>query len=167
MPYRQCLSSAAATDRDAEFVCTGELVRAAIGRPLLVRSRAITTACVRWSPPDDTVVAVSGAGRAFRADGSDHPVFRLQRRGAGGGRLGPHSVVVWNVYALSFLPGFLRSRVARWIDSTIFQDSSPADCRAGVAAANDHAADQSREFRVLLVGRDGCCATRRSWRRSW
>jgi hypothetical protein len=42
-------------------------------------------------------------------------------------RLGLYSVTAWNVYALCFLPGFIRRRVAPagWIDSTILQQGAP------------------------------------------
>jgi hypothetical protein len=42
---------------------------------------------------------------------------------------GLYSVAAWNVYALSFLPGLLRSRVSptMWLDSTVLKDGAPAD----------------------------------------
>jgi glycosyltransferase involved in cell wall biosynthesis len=42
-------------------------------------------------------------------------------------RLGLYSVAAWNVYALCFLPGVIRCRVApaRWLDSTILQQGTP------------------------------------------
>src|SRR5262249_21289985 len=41
-------------------------------------------------------------------------------------RHGLYSVVAWNVYALSFLPGFLRPRLSPtgWIDSSTLADGS-------------------------------------------
>jgi glycosyltransferase involved in cell wall biosynthesis len=123
---------------------TGELVRAAIGRPhfwfavgkdnnsllcLLVAAWWLTMAAVP--------LALSGFSAALAvAIILVLPVAAMSLRWRSA-RLGLYSVVAWNVYALSFLPGFLRSRVAptRWIDSTILQDSSPADrSRASVAA---------------------------------
>jgi hypothetical protein len=37
---------------------------------------------------------------------------------------GLYSVAAWNLFALSFLPGFMRSRVSpiRWIESSIIKD---------------------------------------------
>jgi hypothetical protein len=61
-------------------------------------------------------------------------VMSLRWRSA---RHGLYSVTAWNVYALSFLPGFLRSRASptSWIDSTILKDDSPADRRSASVAA--------------------------------
>jgi glycosyltransferase involved in cell wall biosynthesis len=40
-----------------------------------------------------------------------------------------YSVVAWNVYALSFFPGFLRPRVSptSWIESTLLKEGVPSD----------------------------------------
>lgn len=42
---------------------------------------------------------------------------------------GLYSVLAWNVYAICFVPGFLRPRVppAAWIDSTVLQERVPAE----------------------------------------
>lgn len=42
---------------------------------------------------------------------------------------GLYSVLAWNVYAICFVPGFLRRRVppAAWIDSAVLQDRMPAE----------------------------------------
>ena len=47
-------------------------------------------------------------------------------------RHGLYSVAAWNVYALSFFPGFFRSRVSptNWIDSTVLKEGAPADRRS-------------------------------------
>jgi hypothetical protein len=42
-------------------------------------------------------------------------------------RLGVYSVVAWNVYAWSLIPGFLRRRAAptSWIESTVIKEQVP------------------------------------------
>ena len=47
-------------------------------------------------------------------------------------RLGLYSVTAWNVYALSFVPGLLRSRISpsSWIESTVLKISPPASEKA-------------------------------------
>ena len=43
--------------------------------------------------------------------------------------VGFYSVMAWNVYAICFLPGFLRRRLppTAWIDSTVVKDRQPAE----------------------------------------
>src|SRR3954454_18553923 len=40
-----------------------------------------------------------------------------------------YSVIAWNVYTLSFFPGFIRSRVppTSWIESTLLKEGVPSD----------------------------------------
>ena len=47
-------------------------------------------------------------------------------------RLALYSLTAWNVYAMSFLPGFLQARAAPtgWIDSVVLKESPPAETRS-------------------------------------
>lgn len=123
---------------------TGELVRAAIGRPHFWYAVSNDNGCLLSSLVAGWWVAIaavpfvlSGAFAAL-AIGSTLllPVAAMSLRWRSA-RHGLYSVVAWNVYALSFLPGFLRSRASptSWIDSTILKDDSPADRRSASVAA--------------------------------
>jgi glycosyltransferase involved in cell wall biosynthesis len=117
----------------------GELLRAAIGRPhfrfvitkdhnfmlcLLVAGWWATIVLTSFNPGGLTSVLAAGAIFLL-------PLVTMSVRWRSL-RLGLYSVIAWNVYTLSFLPGFLRSRVppATWIDSTILQDRTPRFDRA-------------------------------------
>jgi glycosyltransferase involved in cell wall biosynthesis len=116
----------------------GEVVRAAIGRPhfwFVVRNDNNVVLCLlvaAWwtaivvSPfvlNRFTAVFIIGALLLF-------PIVTMARRWRSI-RHGLYSVTAWNVYALSFLPGFLRSRVppTQWLESTVLEDGSPTDMK--------------------------------------
>jgi glycosyltransferase involved in cell wall biosynthesis len=121
---------------------TGELLRAAIGRPhfrYVVTKDSNSFLCLLvagwWTTVAVTAFVLSGFSAAFVAGALLLlPVVAMSLRWRSV-RHGLYSVAAWNVYALSFLPGFLRSRVSptSWIDSTILKDSLPADRRSAFA----------------------------------
>jgi glycosyltransferase involved in cell wall biosynthesis len=121
---------------------TGELLRAAIGRPHFRYVVTKDNNCVLcllvagwWTTVAVTAFALSGFAAAF-AIGTLLllPIAAMSLRWRSF-RHGLYSVAAWNVYALSFLPGFLRSRVSptSWIGSTILKDGLPADRRSAFA----------------------------------
>jgi glycosyltransferase involved in cell wall biosynthesis len=136
----------------------GEVVRAAIGRPhfwFVVRNENNPVLCLLvatwWLTILATPFELSGlaamctVGALFL-----FPIATMALKW----RSVPHalySVAAWNVYALSFLPGFLRSRVSptRWIDSTILKHGSPAD-RQNVFEADSESRPQSAELHCTL-----------------
>jgi glycosyltransferase involved in cell wall biosynthesis len=114
---------------------TGELVRAAIGRPHLWFAVSNDNGCLlsllvaAWWVAIAAVPFVWSGRTALLAIATVAllPVAAMSLRWRSV-RLGLYSVAAWNVYALSFLPGFLRSRVspAGWIDSRVLADVGPA-----------------------------------------
>jgi glycosyltransferase involved in cell wall biosynthesis len=123
---------------------SGELVRAAIGRPHFWFAASNDNGCllsllvVGWWVTIAAVPFVLSGPFAALAAGLVIllPVAAMSLRWRSA-RHGLYSVTAWNVYALSFLPGLLRSRVSptSWIDSTILKDDSRADRRSASVAA--------------------------------
>jgi glycosyltransferase involved in cell wall biosynthesis len=114
---------------------TGEIFRAAIGRPhfwSVVGEDNNTLLCFLvatwWMTIMLVPFVVSGVAAAAAIAGLVlFPLATMSLRWRSV-RLGLYSVAAWNVYAFSFLPGFIRSRVSptRWIDSTVLQQGAPA-----------------------------------------
>jgi glycosyltransferase involved in cell wall biosynthesis len=110
---------------------TGELFRSAIGRPhfwFVVRHDSnchLSFLVAGWWVGIAAMPLVMSGASAVPAMGA---LFLLPIAGMSlrwrSVRNGLYSVASWNVYASSFLPGFLRSRIAptRWIDSTVVKD---------------------------------------------
>ncbi|MEA2905931.1 MAG: hypothetical protein QOI12_3318 [Alphaproteobacteria bacterium] len=133
--YRLLLARVAARTSFA----TGEIFRAAIGRPhfwIVVGKDHNCLLCFLvaawWMSILLTPLVASGAFAAVAAAVLVLlPIAAMTLRWRSV-RHGLYSVAAWNVYALSFLPGFLRSRVppTRWIDSTILQQGTPVGRRS-------------------------------------
>jgi glycosyltransferase involved in cell wall biosynthesis len=113
---------------------TGELVRAAVGRPHFWFAVSKDNNCLLcllvaawWATIAVSASVLSGPSAAL-AIGILLllPIAAMSFRWRSV-RLGVYSVAAWNVYALSFLPGFVRSRVSPtgWIDSTVLAEGSP------------------------------------------
>ncbi len=114
---------------------TGEIFRAAIGRPhfwFVVGEDNNTLLCglvAAWWATIALVPFVVGGVAALAAIAGlvvfPFAAMSLRWRSL---RYGLYSVTAWNVYALSFLPGFIRSRAApaQWIDSSVLQQVAPA-----------------------------------------
>jgi glycosyltransferase involved in cell wall biosynthesis len=132
---------------------TGEILRAAIGRPhfwcvagednntllcFLIAAWWVTIALVPFVPSGVSAAAAIAGLVLF-----PFVTMALRWRSI---RLGLYSVTAWNVYALCFLPGFIRRRVApaRWLDSTILQQGAPT---ARPGAREDERAAASVEMR--------------------
>src|SRR5262245_6880719 len=137
---------------------TGELIRAAVGRPHFWfvtgkdKSFLLTLLVAAWWV---TVAALALALRGFSAELAAAlilllPVAAMSLRWRSL-RHGLYSVVAWNVYALSFLPGFLRPRVAptTWIDSTLLQDCRPGEQPPALVQA----APQPRPDRLQAISK--------------
>jgi glycosyltransferase involved in cell wall biosynthesis len=115
---------------------TGELFRAAIGRPhfwFVVRRDGNCLLCLLvaawWMTVAAAALAFSGVLAACAIGFLLLlPIAAMSLRWRSI-RLGLYSVAAWNVYALSFAPGFMRPRVSptSWIDSTILKEDFPAD----------------------------------------
>jgi glycosyltransferase involved in cell wall biosynthesis len=115
---------------------TGELVRAAIGRPHLwftIRNDINPALCLLVATWWATIIAapfvLGGLGAAIATGALIlFPIAAMSLRWRSF-RLGLYSVTAWNVYALSFVPGFLRSRVSptAWIDSSSVKNALPGD----------------------------------------
>jgi glycosyltransferase involved in cell wall biosynthesis len=115
---------------------TGELLRAAVGRPhfrYVVTKDSNCFLCLLvagwWTTVAIAAFALSGFAAAFAVGALLLlPIAAMSLRWRSV-RHGLYSVAAWNVYALSFFPGFLRSRGSptSWIDSTILEDGLPAD----------------------------------------
>jgi hypothetical protein len=131
---------------------TGEVLRAAIGRPhfyfilrndknLLLVSLVLiwwlTIGAISFLWSDWSVVA--GAAALFLLP---FIVMSLRWRSL---HNGPYAVMAWNVLALSFLPGFLRSRVAptHWIESTIVKGERTSAQYVCTAGTTDHFPDST------------------------
>jgi glycosyltransferase involved in cell wall biosynthesis len=112
---------------------TGELLRAAIGRPhfgfivgkdhncllcLIVAGWWLTLACVPFILSGWTAVFAAAAIFLF-----PFATMSLRWRSI---RLALYSVTAWNVFAVSFWPGLLRSRKSPtdWIESKVLQESA-------------------------------------------
>jgi len=114
---------------------TGEIFRAALGRPyfwFVVGEDNNTLLCVlvaAWWATIGLVPFVVGGISAMAAGAGlvvlPFAAMSLRWRSL---RYGLYSVTAWNVYALSFLPGLIRSRAApaNWIDSSVLQEVAPA-----------------------------------------
>jgi glycosyltransferase involved in cell wall biosynthesis len=115
---------------------TGELVRAAIGRPhfwFVVGKDKNSLLCLLVIAWWATIVAAPFVLSGWSALAAIAvllllPLVAMSLRWRSL-RNGLYSVTAWNVYALSFLPGFLRARVSpvRWIDSTVLQEAPHAE----------------------------------------
>jgi hypothetical protein len=133
---------------------TGELLRAAIGRPyfwlvvgkdhncllcLLVAGWWMTVLLTPVMLSDWSAVFVAGAILLFPL-----AVMLLRWRSI---RLALYSLAAWNVYALSFWPGLLRPRASpsSWIESTVVQASAP---RIGDAPGGRRVATSRDTLRV-------------------
>ena len=113
---------------------TGELLRAAAGRPhfpLIFQHNNDYVLCLLvygwWLAILASPLVASGMAAVALALGLLlFPVAVMAARWRSI-RNGLYSVAVWNVSALGFLPGFLRPRVdpARWIDSSIVAQGAP------------------------------------------
>jgi glycosyltransferase involved in cell wall biosynthesis len=117
---------------------TGELVRAAIGRPHFWFAVSNDHGCrlfllvAIWWGAIAAVPFVWSGRTALLAIATVvlWPIAAMSLRWRSV-RLGLYSIAAWTVYALSFLPGFLRSRVSPtgWIDSRVLADVAPAEQR--------------------------------------
>jgi uncharacterized membrane protein YphA (DoxX/SURF4 family) len=107
---------------------TGELFRAAIGRPhfwFVVRNDNNCVLCFLvagwWSTIAVAALAFGGMTAVFTIGAiAILPVAAMSVRWRSLCK-GLYSVATWNVFALSFMPGLLRQRVPpiRWIDSLV------------------------------------------------
>ena len=112
---------------------TGELLRAAIGRPHLgyvLKNDKVNFLCflvaVWWATIAAAAFVLSGSSAIFGAGIIFlFPMAAMSLRW-GSVRHGLYSVAAWNLYALSFLPGFLRRRVdpTSWINSTVLYEGA-------------------------------------------
>ncbi len=114
---------------------TGEIFRAAIGRPhfwFVVGQDNNTLLCVLiagwWASIGLVAFALSGGAAAAAIAGLVVLPFAAMVLRWRSLRYGLYSVSAWNVYALSFLPGLIRSRAApaEWLDSSVLQECGPA-----------------------------------------
>jgi len=113
---------------------TGELLRAAVGRPHFRFVVGKDHNCFLlllvvgwWMTLLLTPVVLSGWSAVFAAGAVLlFPLAAMSLRWRSV-RLGLYSLAAWNVYALSFWPGLLRPRAcpSGWIDSTVVQASPP------------------------------------------
>jgi glycosyltransferase involved in cell wall biosynthesis len=113
----------------------GEVVRAAVGRPhfwFVVRNDKKVPLCLLvfawWLTIAATAFVLSGVSRLIALGLVvlfPFAVMSLRWRSL---HDGIYSVTAWNVFALSFLPGFMQARVPpmRWIDSTVLREVPPA-----------------------------------------
>jgi glycosyltransferase involved in cell wall biosynthesis len=109
----------------------GEIFRAAIGRPhfwFIVRNdKKLVLCCLVvawWLTVVAASLALSGLPAFFTvATLILFPMVAMSLRWRSIHN-GLYSVAAWNLFALSFLPGFMRSRVSpiRWIESSIIKD---------------------------------------------
>jgi glycosyltransferase involved in cell wall biosynthesis len=109
----------------------GEIFRAAIGRPhfwFIVRNDKKLLLCFLvvawWSVIVATPFVLSGLPALLAAATLIFfPIAAMSLRWRSVHN-GLYSVAAWNVFALSFLPGFMRSRVSptRWIESSVVKD---------------------------------------------
>jgi glycosyltransferase involved in cell wall biosynthesis len=117
----------------------GEIFRAAIGRPhfwFIIRNDPNFFMCALvagWWAAIVVAASASSGLSAVLATGTllllPFVAMSLRWRSVSNGL---YSVAAWHVYALSFLPGFLRTRVppTRWIDGAIVKDgAAPVDGR--------------------------------------
>ena len=120
----------------------GELFRAAIGRPhfwFVVQKDHNCFLCFLvaawWATITFTPFVLSGFFAVFVVGILFLLPFASMSLRWRSIRYALYSVAAWNVYALSFLPGFVRSRVSptSWIDSAILKESLPSDRRSGFA----------------------------------
>ena len=122
-------------------LATGEVFRSAIGRPhfwFVVRNdgncHLSFLVAGWWVSIAAMPFVMSGASAALAMGG----LFLLPIAGMSlrwrSVRNGLYSVAAWNVYASSFLPGFMRSRISptRWIDSTVVKDEPIPISGAGI-----------------------------------
>jgi glycosyltransferase involved in cell wall biosynthesis len=122
---------------------TGEQLRAAIGRPhfwwLLRHHKTLPLWCAVyawWLSIIAALLVLPGiAPRLLAAGGLVLAPFALMVLRCRSLRMGVYSVVAWNVYALSLLPGLVRRRLppTGWIESRVVKDAtvSAAISRSG------------------------------------
>jgi hypothetical protein len=113
---------------------TGEIFRAAMGRPhfwSVVGEDNNSLLCLLVAGWWMTIMLVpfvlSGVSAAAAIAGLVLLPFATMSLRWRSVRHGLYSVAAWNVYALSFLPGFIRPRVSptSWLDSTVLQRGAP------------------------------------------
>lgn len=115
----------------------GESVRAALGRgylPMVFQNNGTLKLCLLvhawWASMIASLLLVRPWPLAMLAAAALFalPVVAMAVRWRSL-NTGLYSVMAWNVYAVCFLPGFLRRRVAptAWIDSTVVKDRRPAE----------------------------------------
>jgi glycosyltransferase involved in cell wall biosynthesis len=124
---------------------TGELFRAALGRSQFWFVVGKDTNCLLcflvaawWLTILLAPLVLSGFAAAFCTGALlVLPVAAMSLRWRSL-RHGLYSVAAWNVYALSFLPGFIRSRVSptRWIDSTVVKERPVAERQRAAGRQN-------------------------------
>jgi glycosyltransferase involved in cell wall biosynthesis len=121
---------------------TGELFRAAIGRPYfwhVVAKDKNTLLCLIvagwWAAMAGAPFLLSGFAAVLAIAGLFLLPFAAMSLRWRSLRLALYSVAAWNAYAASFLPGLMRSRVSPtgWIDSTLLQSATPSDRRSAFA----------------------------------
>jgi glycosyltransferase involved in cell wall biosynthesis len=132
---------------------TGELFRAALGQPCfwhVVAKDKNTLLCLLvagwWTAMAAAPFLLSGFAAVLAIAGLFVlPIAAMSLRWRSV-RLALYSVAAWNVYAASFLPGFMRSRVSptNWIDSTLLQSGTPSD-RSSAFAARARAAGPDKD----------------------
>jgi glycosyltransferase involved in cell wall biosynthesis len=145
---------------------TGELLRAALGRPhlgflirkehnfrlfLLVAGWWITAALIAFTLTGWSAVFATAVVVLF-------PLFAMSWRWRSI-RLGLYSLTAWNVYTLSFFPGFLRPRRSpvAWIESRILKTCAPwIDRAAAISKTSPRTFDgalHAREFEQKSLSR--------------
>jgi glycosyltransferase involved in cell wall biosynthesis len=132
---------------------TGEILRAAIGRShfwYVAGEDNNTLLCFLvaawWVTIGFVPFVLSGIAAATAVAGLVLLPFAAMSLRWRSVRLGLYSITAWNVYALCFLPGFIRPRVApaRRLDSTILQQGAPTARRG---APEDERSATSLEIR--------------------
>jgi glycosyltransferase involved in cell wall biosynthesis len=128
---------------------TGEAFRAAIGRShfgFVVRNDRNLILCFLvaawWVSIAATPFALSGLPAVLAVGALIlFPIAAMSLRWRSVSN-GLYSVAAWNVFALSFLPGFMGSRVSptRWIDGTVVEDAPVAPNGAALEPRPDRRA---------------------------
>lgn len=154
-----CLLLRRMTTRNSS--ATGELFRAAIGRShfwFVARHDRGGLLCVLvagwWSALLLTALLLHGWPAALTGGAILLlPIAAMSLRWRSV-RLGMYSIAAWNVYALSFLPGFLRPRTepASWIESTVLKEG--AQPHGGARAANGSAQTRNASLHPESPGAD-------------
>ena len=123
----------------------GETVRAALGRgylPLLIENNGTFKLVVLvfgwWASLLAMPLVIPGWPLALLAIAAliAFPVVAMAVRWRSF-NAGLYSVLAWNVYAICFVPGFLRRRAppTAWIDSTVLKDRAPTETAERFPAA--------------------------------